>query len=60
MPPLIVLSHNKRLSGDWLEEQLEGQRQLSGMVNSLAVFRRDHEELADWMYSRQLAEKQQG
>ncbi len=44
------------LSGeDWLGEQLEMQRQLAGMVNTLATFRRDHEQLADWMFSNQIA-----
>ncbi len=42
------------LSGDWLEEQLQGQRQLAGMVNTMATFRRDHEQLADWMFDQQI------
>ena len=44
------------LTGAWLEEQLEGQRQLAGMINSLNSFRRDHEELADWMFDQHLQE----
>merc|ERR1711974_465346 len=42
------------LTGDWLDEQLRGQRELSGMVNTFATFRRDYESLADWMFSEQL------
>ncbi len=42
------------LAGQWLEEQLKGQRKLAGLINSLNTFRRDHEELADWMFSNQL------
>lgn len=46
------------LTGEWLEEQLAGQRQLAGMINSLATFRQNHEHLADWMFSNQLLQKQ--
>lgn len=42
------------LTGTWLEEQLQGQRHLSGMINTLSGFRRDHEELADWMFDKQI------
>jgi len=42
------------LTGDWLDEQLRGQRELSGMINTFATFRRDYESLADWMFSEQL------
>ena len=44
------------LTGTWLDEQLAGQRMLAGMINTLNTFRRDHEELADWMFNRQLLE----
>ena len=42
------------LTGNWLEEQLGGQRKLAGMINSLSSFRKTHEHLADWMFSNQL------
>jgi len=42
------------LTGDWLEEQLRGQRELSGMINTFSTFRRDYESLADWMFSQHL------
>merc|ERR1712156_569910 len=42
------------LTGTWLEEQLHGQRELSGMINTLSNFRKDHEDLADWMFSNTL------
>lgn len=42
------------LTSTWLEEQLAGQRQLAGMINSLSSFRRDHEDLADWMFNNHL------
>ena len=42
------------LTGTWLEEQLQGQRHLAGMINTLSVFRNNHEHLADWMFSNQL------
>ena len=44
------------LAGEWLEEQLKGQRHLAGMINTLATFRRDHEHLADWMFSNQIGD----
>ena len=37
-----------------LDEQLSGQRQLAGHINTLENFRAGHEELADWMFSNQL------
>ena len=43
------------LTGTWLEEQLDGQRMLAGMINSLNTFRRDHEDLADWMFDKEIA-----
>ena len=42
------------LTGTWLEEQLHGQRELAGMINTLSNFRKDHEDLADWMFSNTL------
>ena len=42
------------LIGTWLEEQLHGQRELAGMINTLSNFRKDHEDLADWMFSNTL------
>ena len=42
------------LTGVWLEEQLAGQRDLAGKINTFASFRRDHEALADWMFSQHL------
>jgi ferritin heavy chain len=42
------------LTGTWLEEQLGGQRKLAGMINNLNTFKREHEALADWMFSQQL------
>ena len=42
------------LTGTWLEEQLTGQRKLAGMINNLNTFKREHEALADWMFSQQL------
>ena len=43
------------LTGTWLEEQLDGQRMLAGMINSLNTFRRDHEDLADGMFDKEIA-----
>lgn len=43
------------LTGTWLDEQLDGQRMLAGMINSLNTFRRDHEDLADWMFDKEIA-----
>ena len=40
------------LTSQWLQEQHEGQRMLAGMINSLNTFRRDHEDLADWMFDQ--------
>ena len=42
------------LTGTWLQEQLEGQRELAGMINTLTNFRKSHEDLADWMFSNNL------
>lgn len=42
------------LTGTFLEEQFQGQRHLAGLINSLSTFRRDHEHLADWMFSNSL------
>merc|ERR1712130_275938 len=33
------------LAGDWMEEQVQGQRQLAGLINTLNNFKRGHE---DW------------
>merc|ERR1712211_140248 len=40
------------LTGTWLEEQLNGQRHLAGLINSLESFSRDHTELGEWMFAR--------
>jgi len=45
------------LTGEWLDEQLRGQRDLSGMINTFTTFRRDYESLADWMFDRHLLSK---
>ena len=42
------------LTGTWLQEQLEGQRELAGLINTLTNFRKSHEDLADWMFSNSL------
>ena len=42
------------LTSNWLDEQLAGQRELAGMINTINNFRRDHEDLADWMFSNSL------
>ena len=42
------------LTGTWLDEQLAGQRELAGMINTINNFRRDHEDFADWMFSNSL------
>merc|ERR1712241_540299 len=34
------------LTGTWLEEQLQGQRSLAGLINTFNNFKRGHEELA--------------
>lgn len=44
------------LTGTWLKEQMEGQRKLAGLINSLTNFRRDHESLGDWLFSNSLLE----
>ena len=45
------------LTGTWLDEQLAGQRELAGMINTINNFRRDHEDFADWMFSNSLLGK---
>ena len=42
------------LTGTWLDEQLDGQRHLAGLINTLDSFRRDHNELGDWMFDQQM------
>jgi len=42
------------LTSTWLEEQLAGQRQLAGLINSLERFNRDHKELGEWMFDKEL------
>nr|ACO10536.1 Ferritin subunit precursor [Caligus rogercresseyi]ACO10541.1 Ferritin subunit precursor [Caligus rogercresseyi] len=44
------------LTGTWLEEQMDGQRKLAGLINTLSNFRMDHEALGDWMFSESLLE----
>ena len=44
------------LTGKWLEEQLEGQRHLAGLINNLHTYRLQHEPLADWLFSNSLLE----
>ena len=51
--------NNDFYSADWMtgaimEEQLNGQRHLAGLINTLSGFRVSHEHLADWMFSNQL------
>merc|ERR1711951_345015 len=41
------------LTGVWLEEQLNGQRQIAGLINSLETFSRDHQELGEWMFDKE-------
>merc|ERR1711942_559984 len=42
------------LTGTWLEEQLQGQRSLAGLINTFNNFKRGHEELAEWMFDMEL------
>jgi len=42
------------LTATWLEEQLNGQRHLSGLINSLERFNRDHKELGEWLFDKEL------
>merc|ERR1711915_948303 len=42
------------LTGTWLEEQLQGQRNLAGLINTFNNFKRGHEELAEWMFDMEL------
>merc|ERR1711953_1431007 len=42
------------LTGTWLEEQLNGQRHLAGLINTFNNFKRGHEELAEWMFDQEL------
>ena len=45
------------LTGTWLEEQLAGQRDLAGKINTLSNFRKTNAHLADWMFSNALMNK---
>merc|ERR1712142_1391221 len=42
------------LTGTWLEEQLNGQRHLAGLINTFNNFKRGHDELAEWMFDQEL------
>merc|ERR1712126_723750 len=42
------------LTGTWLEEQLNGQRHLTGLINTFNNFKRGHDELAEWMFDQEL------
>jgi len=42
------------LTGTWLQPQLEEQRELAGKINTLNKFRRDHDDLADWLFDQEL------
>ena len=42
------------MTGEIMAEQLQGQRHLAGLINTLSAFRVNHEHLADWMFSNQL------
>ena len=55
----VCEENNDFYSADWMtgaimEEQLNGQRHLAGLINTLSGFRVSHEHLADWMFSNQL------
>merc|ERR1719445_1954917 len=41
------------LTGTWLEEQLNGQRHLAGLINTLSMFSRDHTDLAEWLFDQE-------
>ena len=45
------------LTGTWLEEQLAGQRDLAGKINTLSNFRKNNAHLADWLFSNGLLNK---
>ena len=51
---LNKIDYDNYLFSQRLDEQLNGQRQLAGHINTLENFRAGHEELADWMFSNQL------
>merc|ERR1711992_251417 len=42
------------LTGTWLEEQLNGQRHLAGLINTFNNFKRGHPELAEWLFDQEL------
>merc|ERR1712110_805999 len=42
------------LTGTWLEEQLTGQRQLAGLINTFNNFKRGHAEMAEWMFDQEI------
>merc|ERR1712168_1493818 len=42
------------LTSTWLEEQLNGQRHLAGLINTLESFSRDHNELGEWMFDKEI------
>jgi len=42
------------LTSTWLEEQLNGQRHLAGLINSLESFSRDHNDLGEWMFDKEI------
>nr|ACO14799.1 Ferritin subunit precursor [Caligus clemensi] len=46
------------LTGIWLDEQMDGQRKLAGLINTLSNFRMDHEALGDWMFSESLLKEE--
>merc|ERR1711990_35430 len=46
------------LTGTWLEEQMQGQRHLAGLINTFNNFKRGHQELAEWMFDQELTGEQ--
>merc|ERR1711970_818018 len=44
------------LTGTWLEEQMGGQRQLAGLINTFNNFKRGHEDLAEWMFDQEIGQ----
>merc|ERR1711970_540088 len=44
------------LTGTWLEEQMVGQRQLAGLINTFNNFKRGHEDLAEWMFDQEIGQ----
>merc|ERR1712080_499635 len=42
------------LTGTWLKPQLEEQRELAGKINTLNRYRRDHEDLAEWLFDKEI------